>query len=292
MGHFPRWIWLLRGLADHGLTDSLRQMAFPRSKYFSFMELMSVSLPEDVAATAAKSFLKSKPTSELSNLLSFALCGDFTGGLPAGSHVSLLLMPYLYAKRIPIPADCILTHGQLSCSISFYRYVCTKSIDGAAALMKLAEAQGDTSVKSLATAFLHLVLNPLAQDVANDVFQAMLIRFQCSLSCIKGIAGNYNRMLGQPLRVGYHTACALLDCRRYALLDKCSLTHLPELSIELLIDEIHGLKDRALDWTLKRLIVRLMKASDLLKSWSDGWQTSHTFRWPGSWHTTQTNAFH
>lgn len=74
-------------------------------------------------------------------------------------------------------------------------------------------------------------------------------------------------MLERLLKMGYHTACALLDCKRYALLNKCFFIHLPKLSIELLIDKVYGLKDRALNLTLKRLTVYIMKALDLLKSW-------------------------
>lgn len=42
---------------------------------------------------------------------------------------------------------------------------------------------------------------------------------------------------------------------------------LPKLSIELLIDKVYELKDRALDFAMKRLIVYIRKALDLLKSW-------------------------
>lgn len=79
-----------------------------------------------------------------------------------------------------------------------------------------------------------------------DVYQAVLIRFYFNPIHTGNATESYLRML-RSLEAGYHTICAFLDCRQYAVVSKCHFDDISDYYRELIIDKVYQLKEDCLD---------------------------------------------
>lgn len=286
------WIHLIRGLAELKRFDLLGKMAFRKIYKLRFCELMSVSLPGHVLMTAAKSFQAESPGSKLAKLLAFAESGSQAALalLPRDYKPPLLILRYIYEKGIPVPENWIFTDGLKESSLSFWMYVLNSGAEEASNLLGLVLNHGDDKSKYLALAFYELVSPRRLKSGKRDVYQAMLIRFRFSPITNANVELNYNSMLKRQPVIGYHSTCALLDCRQYALLNRCRLAIFESAFLRALIGRMYRLNDDQLNMFTAKLVGCYLGAPKLLKflilSKADDWHVQLV------WNAIQLNEFH
>lgn len=265
MASGQRWAHYIRGLVELGHFSLLDQVTFSKLDARYFVWLMSVPLPEPVVVAAAKSLCKNEPSSKLSGLAAWAVLGDQTAPLPESCQVPLYLLRYLHGDGPQIPPSAVLVDGLDESSIPFWIYVTTKEVNGARELLELILRHGDTGTKRLAGAFHEQILSSDLEGPQKDVYQAVLTRFRFSAICNEQVVQNYSDMTGRLASVGYHAACAFIDCGQYSLLDLSRLDVPAKIDIDALVDKMHRLHDDRLDLLIREGIRRLDDAAGLLK---------------------------
>lgn len=261
-----RWIYFMHGLAELGRHDLLSQMTFSKISQPLFYKLLSVSVPEDVLTTAARSLQEHEYRGKLPGLLAFAGLGFRSMPVPASSTVPLFILRFLRTKAISFPEYWRFTDGMEESSIPFWMYVCKARVREATGLIQDVLELGDERSKLLAMAFYGPVVNDGLSCMENDVYQAAIVRFRFSSICNEHVEQNYSAVIAKLTAVEYHTACALLDCKQYELIERCSLNSLHSDALEAVIDKMQRLEDETLYRAIRCGLERSICAPDLLKN--------------------------
>lgn len=265
MASGQRWVHYIRGLAELGRFDLLDQVTFSKLNAHYFVWLMSVPLPEAVVAAAAKSLCENEPSSKLSGLIAWAVLADQTAALPESCQVPLYLLRYLHGNGARLPQSAVLVDGLEESSIPFWIYVSATEANGARELLELVLKHGDAGAKRLARVFLEPISSSDLEGPQRDVYQAVLTRFRFSAICNEQVVQNYRGMMGRLESVGYHAACAFIDCRQDSVLDLSKLEVPAKIDLDALVDKMHRLQDNRLDLLIREGIRRLDDAAGLLK---------------------------
>lgn len=261
-----KWIHFIAGLVELGRFDLLEQMAFPKIGSVDFRRLLSVRLPESAILAAAVSLQRNRPTLELSNLLAYAGLGSQTAPLPDGCEVPLFLLRYLHEKSIALPANSVLGYGLHGSVLSFWMYVFERGAEEAEGLVKLALRQSSGKTKHLLSVFYEPASGADLDLPERDVYQAVLIRARFSPICNARIVQNFENMLKGLVDIGYHTACAFLECKQYKLPNGCGFRGLSNNELEALVVKMQRLRDDDLAPLISTAIQSMYGASFLLHS--------------------------
>ena len=70
----------------------------------------------------------------------------------------------------------------------------------------------------------------------------MLIHFRFHPICNEHIIQNYERMLGESLKLGYHAGCAFVDCVKHSVAHRYGFHTLAGVNLELTLDRLVRLK--------------------------------------------------
>lgn len=105
-------------------------------------------------------------------------------------------------------------------------------------------------------------------SLAADVYNGMLTRFRFSRVCNEHVTRNYESMLGGLQKIGYHTACAFLDCKQF---EQHTVDSFSASQGQLFMAKIHRLMDvnlyslipkcTAISASAPKLLRRLVKAN-------------------------------
>lgn len=261
----PLWICLVRGLAELGRVDLLRRMTFSRITPDYFYELMSVALPEPVIAAAAESLMRNWPDSRLARLLAFAGSGSGATSLATISRAPLFVLQFLHQKSLPVPDGCVFVGGLDESSIAFWMYVQRQKVGEAKKLLALVEKHGNAECRHLPSAFHGPASDAGLTASEKDVYRAMLIRFYSGPICNDHVVQNCESVLEKLLKAGYHTNCALLDCRQSHILYKCRVGGFSSSDFQMIIDKMHRLNDQGLALLLQKYVQHSYMAPHLLK---------------------------
>lgn len=261
-----QWIYLIRGLVELGRFDLLQQLEFPNMTSQCFYRLMSVTLPALVVRTAAEALQRKEPTSVLAKLL--ALAGFRTQRIERSeaSCLPLFVLRLLHANGVSIKEKYSFTGGLEEPSISFWMYLAKQDKQQREKLLKRVLKRGDDQSRYLASAFFGPVSKSRESTNETDVYQAMLIHFRFSDICNEHIIQNYERMIGTPFKVGYHTACALLERGQSRLLESAGDRLQSGVNWNALIGQIYRMKDDKLNPLVCNLLARASHLPSLLHS--------------------------
>lgn len=237
------WVHFIVGLVELGRFDLLEQVAFLKIGPVDFRRLMSVRLPESVILAASTSLQRNGPTLDLSNLLAYAGFGSRAAPLPDGCEVPLYLLRYLHEKSIPLPHNSVITYGLHGSAIPFWTYVLERGTEETAGLMELALEHSSGRAKRLLSMFYEPTSGADLDLPEGDVYQAVLIRARFSPICNAHVRQNFESMQKGLVDIGYHTACAFLECKQYKLANRCSLKRLSNNELEALVVKMQQLGD-------------------------------------------------
>lgn len=261
----PRCMHFIRGLADLGRCDLLGQMTFAAITTGCFYELMSFSLPGSVIQIAAKSLQSNVPDSELSSVLFWAGLGGQAVLPPDNCKLPLFALQYFSDERIPALQNCEFTGGLEEASMSFWVHVLNAGTERAQGLLNTVLVKGNAESKCLASAFYGqtAAINPT--DSQKDVYQAVLIQLQFHPTYKRHGFKSYGARLERPLRMGFHTVSACLDCGLPELLNPKGFSDMSQCHLEAIADKVYRLWDENHGVLLQSCVAELLIAPSLLK---------------------------
>lgn len=130
----------------------------------------------------------------------------------------------------------------------------------AQAWLALVLTQGDFTTRHLEG-----TLGNQLDVMARDVYQAMLARFRSSSFCSTHIVQSYRQMFSEPVQMGYHTMCALIDCQRRIPFEAENFRGHLSTKLQALINRMYQLKDRNLNLLIQGDLGCVEHASKSLK---------------------------
>lgn len=258
-------VCLMRGLLDYGRVDLLNQLTFSRITNIGFYQVLSVSLSEPMIRAAAESLRESKPASKLVRRLASAGFDQQRVRLPKVCKLPLALLWYFHGNRMQISKGKVFVGGLTESSIFFWMNVLNSQAKEARVLLQLVQVHGNDESKCLAKAFHGLVPEISMDGPKRDIYQAMLIRFRFSPIRNRHVVRNYEGMLVRLTKIRYHTACALLDCGQFQLVNRYEFSFHHTGTLEAVIDKLYRLKNANLGPLLRKFVKRHPNAPELLK---------------------------
>lgn len=263
--YISEWIYCIRSLVDLGRLDLLDLLRFPNIEEDHFYLLLSIPLPAPVMLAAARSLHRRRPELAVSKLIAFAVLQEEDACVPDGP-VPLFILQHMHENRISIPQDWVFTDGLLERSISFWMYLLGKEPGEAWELLDAIVEHGDAHTKCLVNVFDQVVSSHDMPAGAEDVYQAMLVRFHCSLHCTAYVWENYTSMTVGPLKIGYHSMHALLGCGKSELIAWFELCCDSQGALEALLVKMHRLGDMNLPLVVQRYLEQHCRAPYLLRT--------------------------
>lgn len=263
--HDLQWVYLIQGLVKLGRLDLLNRLTFPKVSNSNFEQLANNALPDALMLNVVKSLQGNYPITKLAKVLAWIHSGFPANPVPENCKVSLVFLQYMHERNMAIPRGWVLYCELEQASISFWLYLIQREAEEARALLDLVRRQGSGDTKYLAGVFYGAVQTENLCVSGIDFYQAMLIRFHSSPVCNEHIIRNYETMLDELSTIGYHTACALLDCERYELMEKYPFDNKHDFSLKVIIDRIYRLGHGSLDSLLQKDLEYSPAASSLLK---------------------------
>lgn len=237
-------IYLIRGLVELGRFDLLCHMTFPQITLAFFNRILSTAVPDSVIRAAAKSLQKTEPELEVLSWLALAGMGTQVAPLSEDFRMPLSVFRFLHEKKVLLQESLVLIDGLEEASIPFWMSVSKAEIKDANDLLDFLIKHGDSEVKQLASAFYGPVPAIVVANLKKDVYRAMLIRFRFGFVCNEHIVSNFESMLKTLSNVGYHTACALLDCGQAQELAQHAFDYSLGINFGPVVDKIYRSKEQ------------------------------------------------
>lgn len=98
------------------------------------------------------------------------------------------------------------------------------------------------------------------------VYQAVLARFHLSPIFNQRITRSYESMSGKLYKIGYHTACAFLDCEQVQIFEQYADSLLSNFTFEASLGKMHQLNDGNLGWIPRKHLEHFYDAPHLSRS--------------------------
>lgn len=185
-----QWIAFIRRLLKLERIDLLHQLTFANISTCHFTELMGVSLPQSVVATAAWALQMNERSSELSHLLASAGFWYQRATLPDTCQIPLFMLCYLHKRGVQIPKGCMVVFKPTGATSAFWNYMQSMEASNAKRLLRLILEHGDGDAKSLAGILNGTVPSNDAMFYDTDFWQAVIIRLYFGPLCQESVTPN------------------------------------------------------------------------------------------------------